>query len=100
MVKRHYGGLATREEADKFLALGPDSVGKAPVRRVVSKLHPLINWPPDDELARLAQELPLCRIGLQLGCDGSSVKARCRKLGIPTRGRGGWTKQLQAEREA
>lgn len=98
MLKRHYGGLASREAADEFFKLGPDSVGAPPADRRCR-----VPWPPKEELARLVQKWPLTLIARQLRCSDVSVLHKCRQLGIPNRRRGGWTKeeflQLQTSAE-
>jgi hypothetical protein len=50
-------------------------------------------WPTDETLAEMVGRMPLTRIARHLGVSDTIVKRRCKKLGLPTRSRGQWTKK-------
>jgi hypothetical protein len=46
-----------------------------------------------EELQKLVDTLPLTKIGKLFNVSDSAIKKRCKKLGIPLKGRGYWSKQ-------
>lgn len=89
LVLEHYDGGTTREKADKFFEITPSSVLFSPKLPQIDR-YPFIQWPPNDELAKLVNEMPSYKVGKLLGCTGPHVKKRCVEQGITTPGRGAW----------
>lgn len=56
-----------------------------------------INWPDKRRLELWVQRTPLTGIALKLGVSDSAVKKRCKKLGIQTTPRGGWSSRKPRE---
>lgn len=49
-----------------------------------------IQWPSKEKLTDMVDRLPVVEIAKQLGVSDVAVKKYCVKLGIQTKGRGGW----------
>lgn len=58
------------------------------------KREATIEWPSKMVLSKLVLTQPLVKIAKKLGVSDVAVKKRCKKLGILTRGRGAWSKEV------
>jgi hypothetical protein len=45
-----------------------------------------------EELEKLVESIPMVKIGDMFGVSSNSILKRCKKLGIPLKGRGYWAK--------
>jgi hypothetical protein len=91
LVRKHYGGLATRAQAEEFFSLEPDAVA-CPNDRNANRAK--ICWPTKEEFIGLVREQPVIRIARKLGCSDTLVLRHCKKLGIATLGRGMWSLKI------
>jgi len=85
LVRKHYAGIATREQAEAFFSLTPDRVPLPRYARRDSKIKV-----SPEEMARLVRTKTMNDVAKQIGCSSTSVRKFCQARGIPTPGKGRW----------
>lgn len=60
-------------------------------------LNTKASWPDDKTLSKMVNSTPVTTVAKVLGVSGTAVAKRCKRRGIPLRGRGYWTKKYSEE---
>lgn len=90
---KHYVGECNRAEAERFYALRPCDLNVLIAAAAATPKKQPIQWPADDVLAAMLQEISAVQLAKKLGCSDVAILKRCRARHILKPGVGEWAKR-------
>ena len=93
LVRKHYAGIATREQVEAFFRITPESVPLPTAETRYSGDRKKIKVSPE-EIAQLVRTTTITAIAKRFDCSTALVRRYCQKWGIDTPGRGRWATRL------